>query len=148
MLLSACKWRYIPRWSYKRKRNTKKLDKNMEVPLIGGGAFIFIKSRQLCMVSGFPTPKYCSPCNTVNSKGEGSHAKITVVSLAHLLHIFETFGHVRLQLIVHFLLIPHESLDVLQSINPPKNYHHHINQPNIFEASFMFGMKMQKIKIK
>lgn len=36
------------------------------------------------------------------------------MGLAHLLHVFEAFGHVRLQLGVDFIFIPHESLDVLQ----------------------------------
>ena len=90
------------------------------------------------MILGFPTPKNSSSCNPVNSKGKGSHTKITIVGLAHLLHISETSCHVSFQLIVHFLLVPHESLDVLQLINPPSKYNY-INQPNIsVNGSFMF----------
>ncbi|BBH06909.1 hypothetical protein Prudu_018676, partial [Prunus dulcis] len=62
---------------------------------------------------GFPPSEDSCPCNAVNPKREGSHPEVTVVGFAHLLHIFEAFGHVSPQLIVHLFFIPQETLDVL-----------------------------------
>lgn len=81
-----------------------------------GDSLIFI---QIATLLGFPTPKDGCPGNTINSKGECSHAQIAIVGSAHLLHIFEPSGHVRPQFIVYFLLIPHETLNVLQVTKPP-----------------------------
>lgn len=75
----------------------------------------FTYSRRSMSFSGPPAPKDCSLSDAVDPKSEGTHAEIAVVGLAHLFHRLEALGHVGLQLIVHLLLIPHETLYVLQS---------------------------------
>lgn len=62
----------------------------------------------------FPSPEDSSPCNAINSEGEGSHPEVAVMGFAHLLYIFEAVSHVSPQLIIHFLFIPQKTLDVLQ----------------------------------
>lgn len=62
-----------------------------------------------------PTSENSCSSNAVNTKGEGSHAKITIVGLAHLLYMVETSCHIVLQFIVYLLFIPHKSLDILQA---------------------------------
>lgn len=62
----------------------------------------------------FPTSHNSRSRNTVNPESEGSHTEVAIVHLAHLFNVFECFGHVCLQLIVHLFLIPQEALNVLQ----------------------------------
>ena len=84
--------------------------------LLEEDSLIFIQTAS--SLSGFPTPKDGCPGDAVNSEGESSHTQIAIVGSAHLLHIFEPLGHVRPQLIVYFLLVPHETLNILQVTKP------------------------------
>jgi len=68
--------------------------------------------------SCFPSPEDGGARDAVDAQREGAHAEVTVVAPAHLLHVPEGARHVRPELRVHLLLVPHEPLDIL---NNPKH---------------------------
>lgn len=73
--------------------------------------------------SCFPSSENGGASDTVDTEGEGAHAEVAVVAPAHLLHIPEPTGHVGLQLIVHLLLVPHETLNVLNKPQEQQQLH-------------------------
>lgn len=82
---------------------------NVEAVLDGGGLVMVVIGPL-----SFPSPEDSSPCNPINSEGEGSHPEVAVMGFTHLLYIFEAVSHVSPQFIIHFFFIPQETLDVLQ----------------------------------
>lgn len=52
--------------------------------------------------------------NTVQPQGGSPHSEIAVISPTHLLDVPESTSHVPLKLQVYLILVPHESLDVLE----------------------------------
>lgn len=70
----------------------------------------------------FPTTQLGGSSDTANSKGESTHTEVAGVSMAHCLDVVKGSSHVLLQLQVHFLLFPHEPLNVL---HPLKVTHRH-----------------------
>ena len=66
--------------------------------------------------SGLPAAEDGGAGDAVDAEGEGAHAEVAVVGAAHLLGVPEGAGHVRLELPVHLLLVPHEPLDVLHPL--------------------------------
>lgn len=67
--------------------------------------------------ASFPTPYESGTCDAIYPKNEGSHPQIAIMSFAHCLDILESSEHIPLELTFHFLLFPHESLNVLQHNN-------------------------------
>ena len=65
--------------------------------------------------SNSPATKEGCMGNPADPKREGPHAEPASMRPAHLFHISETSSHVRLQLCVDLLLLPHESLYVLSN---------------------------------
>jgi hypothetical protein len=66
------------------------------------------------LASGFPTPQEGSTCNPVHPQSEGPHSQVAVMNFTHCLDFMESLPHVPPKLKVHFLFIPHESLNILQ----------------------------------
>lgn len=67
--------------------------------------------------SSFPATQESSPGHSLNSKGEGTHPKTAIVSVAKVLNVGICSIHVFLQIGVHRLLFPWESLYILKAEN-------------------------------
>lgn len=63
----------------------------------------------------FPSPQQSGTCDSVDTKGKGTHPKIAIVRLAHVLDVMKSSSHVPPKLPVHLIFFPHETLNILQN---------------------------------
>ena len=96
----------IDRSTYNNQRKTRLKRTRRAANAVGHG-------HETVSSSGFPSPEDGGARDAVDAQREGAHAEVAVVAPAHLLHVPEGARHVRPELRVHLLLVPHEPLDVL-----------------------------------